>query len=196
MTVIDINLIAARRRQKQRALTVMRCAVYSLIALFVGVALLYARLAVATRWTQGRIAEIEAQLSDPALAEAVDRIAFLDANIAKLEPRVALLEKVHDSEQLWIQILKDIGACVPLSGNVWLSQLSSRREETKQVLALRGSAFRQADIGEFMLNLDKPAWSEAPTLGFSQVNVSAKGRPVVQFEVTVPLNRVIGSDVK
>jgi len=196
MTVLDINLIATQRRQKQRALTIMRCAVYSLIALFLGVAILYARLAVAAKLTEGRIAEVQAKLNDPALSEAVARISFLDSNIARLEPRVDLLEKVHDSEQAWIQILRDLGACVPSSGNLWLSQLSSRRAEKEQVLSLRGSAFNQADVGEFMLNLNKPSWSKTPTLGFSQVNVSSKGRPVIQFEITVPLNYIIGGNLK
>jgi Tfp pilus assembly protein PilN len=196
MTVLDINLIAGRRRQKQRALTILRCSVYSLIALFLAVALLYGRLTAATRLTQGRIAEVQAKLTDPALADAISRISFLDSNIAKLEPRVTLLEKVHDSEQAWIQILRDIGACVPEAGNVWLSQLASSRAEKEQVLSLRGSAFNQTDIGEFMLNLDKPAWSKAPMLGFTQTNVTQQGRPVIQFEITVPLNDIIGSGLR
>jgi Tfp pilus assembly protein PilN len=195
-TVLDINLIAGRRRQKQRAITILRCAVYSLIVLFLAVALLYARLTAATKLTQGRIAEVEAKLSDPTLAEAVSRIQFLDGNIGKLEPRVDLLEKVHDSEQAWIQILRDVGACVPTAGNVWLSQLGSHRAEKEQVLSLRGSAFNQSDIGEFMLNLDKPAWSKAPALGFTQMNVTQQGRSVIQFEITVPLSQIIGSGLK
>jgi Tfp pilus assembly protein PilN len=196
MTVLDINLIAGRRRQKQRSVAIMRGAVYSLIVLFVGVAMLYGRLTVATKLTQGRIAEVQAKLSDPALADAITRIQFLDTNITQLGPRVALLEKVHDSERAWIEILRDIGACVPRSGNVWLSQLASRRAEKDQVLSLRGSAYSQADIGEFMLNLNKPQWSKAPMLGFTQVNVTSQGRSVIQFEITVPLNRIIGSDLK
>jgi len=196
MTVLDINLIASRRRQKQRAVAIMRCSVYSLIVLFVGVALLYARLAVVTKLTKGRIAEVDAKLSDPGTAEAMSRISFLDANIASLTPRVELLEKVHRSERAWIEILRDIGACVPAPGNVWLTQLSSRHAEKEQVLSLRGSAFNQADVGEFMLALDKPAWSKAPVLGFTQLNVTTRGRPVMQFEVTVPLTKVIGSDLR
>jgi Tfp pilus assembly protein PilN len=196
MTVLDINLIAGRRRQKQRAIAIMRCAVYSLIVLFVGVALLYARLAVVTKLTKGQIAELDAKLSDPAMAEAMTRIQFLDTNIAQLEPRVTLLEKVHSSERAWIEILRDIGACIPAPGNVWLTQLSSRRADKEQVLSVRGSAFNQGDIGEFMLALDKPSWSKAPVLGFTQVNVSQRGRQVIQFEVTVPLTKVIGSDLQ
>jgi Tfp pilus assembly protein PilN len=196
MTVLDINLIATQRRQKQRSITILRCAVYSLIALFVGVAMLYARLVVATRMTEGRITQVQAELSDPARAEAITRINYLDASISKLGPRVALLEKVHNSEAAWIQILRDMAACVPTSGNLWLSQLASKRTEKEQVLSLRGSAFNQADIGEFMLNLDKPAWSKAPALGYSQVSVTGRGRSVITFEITVPLDRMIGSDLK
>jgi len=195
MSVLDINLIAGQRRQKQRSLTIMRCAVYTLIVLGVGVAMLYARLAVATRITQGRITEVEAKLSDPALVDRIARISFLETNIATLGPRVALLEKVHGSEAAWIEILRDVAACVPTSNNLWLAQLASKRAQKEQVLSLKGSAFNQADVGEFMLNLDKPEWSKAPNLGYSQVSMSGK-RAVITFEVSVPLTRVIGSDLK
>ena len=196
MTVCDINLIAGRRRQKQRALAATRCAVYSLIVLFLAVALLYARLAVATRLTAGRIAEVDAKLTDPALAEAMARVQFLDGSIAALGPRVQLLEKVHDSEASWIQILQDIGACVPAPGNVWLSQLSSKRADKEQQISLRGAAYNQKDIGDFMLSLDAPAWSKAPMLGYTQVGAAGKGPSVIEFEITVPLNKIIGSDLR
>jgi Tfp pilus assembly protein PilN len=173
----------------------MRCAVYTLIVLGVGVAMLYARLAVATRITQGRITEVEAKLNDPALVDRIARISFLETNIGTLGPRVALLEKVHGSEAAWIEILRDVAACVPTSNNLWLAQLASKRVQKEQVLSLKGSAFNQADVGEFMLNLDKPEWSKAPNLGYSQVSMSGK-RAVITFEVSVPLTRVIGSDLK
>ena len=196
MSVLDINLIATQRRQKQRSVTIMRCAIYTLIVLGVGVAMLYARLAVSTRIAEGRITEVQAKLSDPALADRITRITFLETNIASFGPRVALLEKVHSSEAAWIQILRDIAACVPTSNNLWLSQLASKRAQKDQILSLKGSAFNQSDIGEFMLNLDKPEWSKAPSLGYSQVNASGKGRAVITFEVSVPLNRAVGSDLR
>jgi Tfp pilus assembly protein PilN len=194
MTVCNINLIAGRRAQKQRAITVMRCAIYSLIALFVGVALIYGWMTAATRLTAGEIAEIDARLTDPALTEAVDRIHFLDANIAKLEPRLRLLEKVHSSEEAWIQILRDIAGCTPRQ--VWITQLSSRRQDAKQTISLRGSAYRQRDIGEFMLQLDKPAWSGPPELGVSRSGLGTQGRRVIEFEVSVPLTQMIGSELR
>jgi Tfp pilus assembly protein PilN len=157
--------------------------------------MLYARLAVATRITEGRITEVEAKLSDPAMVDRIARINFLETNITRLGPRVALLEKVHSSEAAWIEILRDVAACVPTSNNLWLAQLASKRIQKDQVLSLKGSAFNQADVGDFMLNLDKPEWSKAPSLGYSQVSTSGK-RSVITFEVSVPLTRVIGSDLK
>ena len=194
MTVCDINLIATRRAQKLRALTILRCAVYSLIALLLGVALMYAKLFVATRSVQGRIAEVEANLTDPALADAVERIRFLETNTAQLQPRVSLLEKVHDSEEAWIRILRDVSGAIPRG--VWISQMTSRRGPDEQTVTVRGSAYRQRDIGEFMLQLEELSWSGAPALGYTQANVATQGRAVIDFEVSVPLNRVIGSELR
>jgi len=194
MTVCDINLIATRRAQKLRALTILRCAVYSLIAVLLGVALMYARMFVATRSVQGRIAEVEANLTDPALADAVERIRFLETNIGQLQPRVSLLEKVHDSEEAWIRILRDMSGAIPKG--VWISQMTSQRGPQEQTVRLRGSAYRQRDIGEFMLRLEKLSWSGTPNLGYTQANVTMQGRPVIDFEVSVPLNRVIGSELR
>ena len=194
MTVCDINLIAGRRAQKLRALAIMRCVVYSLMAVLLGVTLLYARMFVATRSVQGQITEVAAHLTDPALADAVVRIRFLESNIARLDPRVSLLQKVHDSEQAWIYILQDMSGAIPKG--VWMSQMSSRRDAQEQVLSVRGSAYRQRDIGEFMLRLEKVNWSDVPKLGYTQANLSLRGTPVIDFEVAVPLNRIIGSELR
>lgn len=196
MSVCDINLIATRRRQRQRALALMRLAVYSLIALFLGLTCLYAWLTVAVRMTEGRILTVQAELSDPKRAESMARVAFLERSIAQLEPRVKLLERVHDSEQAWITILHDVGACVPAPGNLWLSELTSRREKQEQTLSLRGSAFNQRDIGDFMLSLDRPGWSKAPSLGFTQSRTVGRGQQAIEFEITVPLTKPIGSNLK
>ncbi|NIQ99913.1 MAG: hypothetical protein GTN78_06880, partial [Gemmatimonadales bacterium] len=85
----------------------------------------YAKLWSAARLVQGDIAIIEAKLSDPELVKAVDRIAFLESNTARLQPRVVLLEKVHDSEDAWIGILRDTSAAIPKG--VWISQMQTRR---------------------------------------------------------------------
>jgi len=194
MTVCDINLIATRRAQKQRAMTVMRCVVYTLIAVLVGVGMVYAKLWVATRLVQGQIAEMQARLSDPALAGAIDRIQFLETNIADFGPRVTLLQKVHDSEDAWIRILRDSSAAIP--SGVWISQLTSHHGDKEQSLVLRGSAYNQRDIGEFMLQLEDLTWSEVPKLGFTQVKTGGRQQSVIDFEVTVPLNRIIGSELR
>jgi len=194
MTVCDINLIAARRAQKQRTIAIMRCAVYSLIAILVAVALLYAKMWMATRLVEGQIAVVEGELANPTLASTIERIQFLETNIADYGPRVDLLEKVHDSEQAWIDILSDLSVSIPKG--VWISQMTSRRGPEDQTLALRGSAYNQRDIGQFMLQVEKLSWSQAPGLGFTQANVNLQGRSVVDFEVSVPLNKIIGSDLR
>jgi len=156
--------------------------------------MVYAKLWVATRLVQGQIAEMQARLSDPALAGAIDRIQFLETNIADFGPRVTLLQKVHDSEDAWIRILRDSSAAIP--SGVWISQLTSRHGDKDQSLVLRGSAYNQRDIGEFMLQLEDLAWSEVPKLGFTQLKTGGRQQSVVDFEVTVPLNRVIGSELR
>ncbi|MDH4179645.1 MAG: PilN domain-containing protein [Armatimonadota bacterium] len=194
MTVCDINLIAARRAQKQRTIAILRCAVYSLIAILVAVTLLYAKMWMATRLVEGQIAVVEGELANPTLASTIERIQFLETNIADYGPRVDLLEKVHDSEQAWIDILSDLSVSIPKG--VWISQMTSRRGPNEQTIALRGSAYNQRDIGRFMLQVEKLKWSQAPGLGFTQANVNLQGHSVVDFEVSVPLNKIIGSDLR
>jgi Tfp pilus assembly protein PilN len=194
MTVCDINLIATRRAYKQRTLAIMRCVTYSLIAVLVGVALLYAKLWMATRLVQGDIAIVEAKLNDPKLTESTERIEFLEANIASLKPRVVLLQKVHDSEDAWIEILRDTSAAIPRG--VWISQMQTRRSDKDQRITLKGSAYTQRDVGEFMLRVDELGWSRMPELGYTQAEDDRKGRDLVGFEVAVPLETIIGSDLK
>jgi Tfp pilus assembly protein PilN len=194
MTVCDINLIATRRAQKQRALTIMRCVTYSLIVAVIGLALLYARLWSAARLVQGNIALVEAQLSDPSLAESVERIGFLEVSIADLEPRVVLLQKVHDSEAAWIEILRDTSAAIPKG--VWISQMESRRTDKDQAITVKGSAYTQKDVGQFMLRMDVLDWSRMPDLGFTQAEDDRQGRTLVGFEVRVPLGSIIGGELK
>jgi Tfp pilus assembly protein PilN len=194
MSVCDINLIAARRAQKQRTIAIMRCAVYSLIAILVGVGLLYAKMWMATRLVEGQISVVEGELANPTLADAIERIRFLETNVADYGPRVQLLEKVHGSEQAWIDIMTDLSAVIPRG--VWVSAMTSRRGPQEQSIALRGSAYNQRDIGQFMLQVEELPWSQPPNLGFTQANVNFQGKAVVDFEISVPLDKVIGSDLQ
>lgn len=194
MTVCDINLIATRRAQKQRTIAILRCAVYSLIAIMVAIGLLYAKIWVATRLIEGQIAVVEGELANPTLADAVERIRFLETNIADYGPRVELLEKVHDSEQAWINILTDLSVSIP--PGVWITQMTSRRGPQEQSLTFRGSAYNQRDIGRFMLQVEELKWSLAPSLGYTQASTSHTGSSLIDFEVAVPLDKPIGSDLR
>lgn len=194
MTVFNINLIAAKRRQKQRSLALLRLGVYTLIALALGVGLVYGQMTIKVDEVKGEIARVEGELTSPELAESVTRIQFLEQQTKELGPRVQLLEKVHSSESEWIRILQDIGSCIPQ--DVWIGQLNSQRNDKDQTVSLRGKAFSQKDIGAFMLELDRPYWSAIPALGYSQVRSDPNAGSIVEFEITVPLHYVIGSELK
>jgi Tfp pilus assembly protein PilN len=194
MTVFSINLIAARRRQKQRAVALLRLAVYTLIALVVFVALIYGQMTVKVEQVKGEISRVDGELTSVQLADSVARIQFLEQQTKELAPRVQLLEKVHSSESEWIRILQDISSCIP--PDVWIGQLNSQRNDKDQTISLRGKAFTQRDIGAFMLELDKPYWSAIPALGYSQVQSDKSTGDIVEFEITVPLHYVIGSELK
>jgi Tfp pilus assembly protein PilN len=195
MTTFNINLIAARRRQKQRAAAYSRVAFYSLIAIVVVAVLVYLQAVVATQQVKSHIDTIQAELSSPGVADKVARIQFLEQQTAQLTPRVELLEQVHTSEAEWIRILYDVSGCIP--PNVWLGQMSSARSHNDQALSLRGRALNQRDIGNFMLALNEPGWSQAAALGFSQASGSTRSTvKTFDFEITVPLTGVIGSDLK
>ncbi len=194
MTVCDINLIAARRRQKQQALTLMRLAVYSLMAISLGMLILYGYAVVESRRMLGEIQNYDAQLADPKLVQSMERVTFLETKISDLEPRVELLQKVHDSEQAWIRILQDVAACLP--PGTWMTDFNSQRVDKEQSISIKGMAPKQADVGEFMLALDKPSWSGVPKLGFSQVTGRQGAGDLFNFEITVPLKKKIGSDLK
>ena len=194
MTVCDINLIAGRRAQKQRAAALMRFAFYSVAAILVAMGLMYGKMWMATRVVEGQIALVEGELASPELSDAIERIRFLETNIADYGPRVQLLEKVHDSEEAWIWILRDLSVSMPQG--VWISQMTSNRGDKEQTLTFRGSGYNQRDIGQFMLHLEGLSWSQAPTLGYTQTNTTQRGGSVVDFEVTVPLKKVIGSELR
>jgi hypothetical protein len=47
-----------------------------------------------------------------------------------------------------------------------------------------------------MLQVEKLSWSQPPGLGYTQASVNLRGRPVIDFEVSVPLEKIIGSELK
>jgi len=194
MTVFSINLISAKRRQRQRSIALLRLAIYSLIGLAVAVLLIYGQMTVNVEEIRGEIAKVEGELTSPQLADSVAKIQYLEQQTKELGPRVQLLEKVHSSESEWIRILQDISARIPQ--NVWIGQLDSQRNDKAQTLSLRGKAFTQRDVGAFMLALDGPDWSAVPALSYSRVQSGPKVGSVVDFEITVPLQYVIGSELK
>ena len=188
--MIDINLIASRRAQRQRSIALMRLAFYSLLGLGVIVVLLYFWMTFEINLVQGRIQEVEASLQDPAIKENIKKINFLDGQIAILGPKVNVLKKVHDSESRWIEVLRDIGAAVP--ANVGITSFASRRVDRGHQISLNGSAASQALIGAYMLAVQSDTWAGPLQLVQADTSHAVRDFNLVNFELIIPLKEPIG----
>lgn len=193
MTMLDINLIASRRARKTRAARLKRLSVYLVLALAAGNILLFAWLSITQTSLQAQIVACQKRLDNSRFQQTISRVRFLEDEIANLNPRVQLLEKVHASEGSWIGILQDIGAAVP-TGHLWLGGIVSKRDDKGQTLSVSGSAFDQKAVGDLMLNVQTKLWSGDPQLSFTQL-VRMGEQDIVNFEVAVPLKHPIGSDI-
>jgi len=190
--MLDINLIASRRAQRQRTLALIRLAFYGLLGLGILVVLLYAWMTIQISLVNGRIIEADAKLNAPDVQTKLERVHFLEAQIAELQPKAVVLQKVHDSESRWIDIMRHIGASVP--ANVWVTQVSSRNVDKGQQINLQGSAVSQKLIGAYMLALQQAEWFGTLQLIQADTN-SNKGTEKVDFEVILPLQEAIGLDL-
>jgi Tfp pilus assembly protein PilN len=191
--MIDINLIAVRRAQRQRVLALMRLSFYSLFGLALLIVLLYAWLTVQIRFVEGGISEAEAVLSAPEMQENLRRIQFLKGEIRVLSPKAEVLQRVHESETRWIEVLRDIGTSAP--AYVWVESVQSRMVDNGQRITLSGSAESQRLIGAYMLAVQGKEWCGPLQLIQANTMQDRTGRKVVAFEVTVPLQEPIGIDL-
>jgi len=191
--MINVNLIAERRAQRQRSARLLRIGAYTVLSLVVAIGVMYAYFSIAINVVQGEIVECDAKLSDPGFQTQLQRIDYLDQRCAELQPRVDLLQTVHDSQQAWIDVLSDLSRCIP--NNVWLTNAQSRRDQTGQSLSITGSALSQREVGDFMLNLKQAAWCGDPALNFTQT-VGLAGHEIVNFDITAPIKKSIGSELQ
>lgn len=191
--MINVNLIAERRAQRRRAAKLVRTAAYSVLALVLAIALMYAYFSVAINAVNGEIMECDAQLGDPKFQAELQRISYLESRCTQLAPRVGLLQKVHDSQRAWVQVLNDLSRCIP--NKAWLTNVQTRRAPTGQSLSIAGSALSQRAVGDFMLNLKQAPWCGDPALNFTQT-VGLAGSEVVNFDITAPIKKPIGSELQ
>ena len=190
--MIDINLIATRRALRQRALALMRLAFYSLFGLALIIILMYAWMTVQIRFVSSQILEAEAVLSAPDMQKNLQRIGFLESEIRVLTPKVSVLKKVHESEDRWIEVLRDMGRNIP--ADVSVSDLSSRAVDRGQQINMSGSAVNQELIGAYMLDIQAQDWCGLLQL----VQADSKRQEMirgVEFELTIPLKEAIGVDL-
>jgi len=90
-------------------------------------------------------------------------------------------------------VLGDLSRCIP--NTVWLTNVQSRRDQSGQSLSITGSATSQRAVGDFMLNLKHAVWCGDPVLNFTQT-VGLLKQEVVNFDITAPIKRPIGSELQ
>jgi Tfp pilus assembly protein PilN len=191
--MMNINLIAERRAQRQRSARMLRIGGYTVLSLLVAIAVMYTYFSIAVSIVRGEIVEYDAKFGDPAFKSKLERIAYLEQRCAALAPQVELLQSVQDSHQAWIAVLDDLSRCLP--DNAWLTNMQSRRDQTGQSLSITGSALSQRAVGDFMLNLKQAGWCGDPALSFTQT-VGLLGHEIVNFDVTAPVKKPIGSELR
>lgn len=190
--MIDINLIATRRALRQRALALMRLAFYGLFGLALIIVLMYAWMTVQIRFVSSQILEAEAVLSAPDMQRNLQRIGFLESEIRVLTPKVSVLKKVHESEDRWIEVLRDMGRNIP--ADVSVADISSRAVDRGQQINMSGGAVNQQLIGAYMLDIQAQDWCGLLQL----VQADSKRQEMtrgVEFELTIPLKEAIGVDL-
>jgi len=194
--MIDINLIAARRAQRQRSIAIMRLAFWCLFGLALVIVLLYAWMTIQIRLVNGSIAEVQATLQAPEMQEQISHVAFLDEEISILNPKVRILENVHESESRWIEVLADLGRLAP--ANVGVNSLASRKADADHLISLKGQADSQHLVGAYMLALQDSGWCKELQLNQTAADRQPKDANTlrkINYEITIPLIKPIGLNI-
>lgn len=186
--MIDINLLAARRAQRQRAIALMRLAFYGLFGMAAVIVLLWVWMTMQISLINGQITELNGYLVS--MEKDTSRIKFLETQTSLLTPKVTVLKKVHDSELRWIEILRDIGSRIP--ANVGVTALISKRADRGQQVSVSGVASSERLVGAYMLALQPMQW--CGPLQLQEVSAKQKGMVADQkeFEILIPLKQPIG----
>jgi Tfp pilus assembly protein PilN len=122
---------------------------------------------------------------EKALEEAKPYMKQVEANnaeIAKLEPRIATLTNAQGATMKWSRILEHLRGNMP--EGVWLTAVTCQRASQDQAVnvSLKGLSTTQEAVGYLILRVEKSQDLESPQLVFTQERQTEKGR-ALEFEV-------------
>lgn len=179
-----INMIAARRAESkrlERSAHLVGMAIVAVIVLAIG---LYTALGIRCMVLLGDLATVRSSLA--VLQPTVDRIHDLDAQRAKLEPKVILLSQAQQSTLHWRDIMLKLSDSLP--EKTWLTSMNVARDNEGKAMGitLSGTSTRQALVGETMLRVGDTKGIENVKLRSTSASKVAE-QPVVNFEVAASL---------
>ena len=122
---------------------------------------------------------------EQALEEAkpyMQRVDHNNAEIAKLEPRIATLTNAQDATLQWSRILDHLKSNMP--EGVWLTSVMCQRQSPGEpvVVAVKGISTTQEAVGYLIMRLETSNDLESPQLVFTQERRLEKGK-ALEFEV-------------
>ena len=190
--MININLIANRRSQKLREMVMLRWAVISVLLLAVGMALLNVMALLDYATAVGKLATTQDKLK----MVQDDKIGLdkVQAKIEEKRPQVILLKQAQQSQEAWLIILADISHI--LRNDVVLTTLSSGRSDKSMTLTMGGYATDERTVAQLILDLrEKTKWAGNPKPGTVSANMNEHGERTVHFDLTVPIEGMLGGDL-
>lgn len=145
----NINLIAARREEKQRVTTLTRQLFMGLVGsgvVLFGVIVFVTSQKVSKQFTINRLDNDIKQLQPK-----LDEIAKTEQSLAVLKPRVDTLDNAKLSTLRWRALMSILSDAIPKS--VWISTMSTGGDLASSSVNLKGTGPTQAMVGEVSTRL-------------------------------------------
>lgn len=178
--MIRINLLPVRAKRKRNT------SVYQIIAMS-GVIM----VSLVTSFTvhsvfAGKVAKREATVAVNVdeikrLQTIIGEVNELDKKKQRLLDQLAVIDKLEKGKRGPVRVLDEMSSSIPK--RVWITSF----REQGGVLSLTGSAIDNADISEFMRNLQKTPYFTDINLKFTQADLK-DGATVYNFEIGCKVN--------
>ncbi len=172
--MIEVNLLPAEYRVVRNQYKWMsdRRVIYSTLAAVVFIVigwLIFFTMQASLASTQSHIDALNAEIHTYDTVKA--QIKALEDLKSKQDKKIQALKSISVSKMRWVRILEDLNASVP--PHTWIISI---KEEGNNVLAIEGRTYVFQEVAQFMLQLDRRPYFDAPKLDkIEQTSVSVPG---------------------
>ena len=182
--MIRINLLPVRQKKKRNT------SIYQLVGMASAVVVTFIVALGATIYFQSQVSGQEKKIADAdveikRLEKIIGEVKELDAQKARLLSQLAVIEKLEKGKLGPVRVLDELSNAIPK--RVWLINM----KEAGGALSMTGAAIGNADVSEFMRNLQKSPYFTDVQLKFTQSD-SREGVAIYNFEVGCKVNYAAG----